>query len=84
MERLNYQDLQTLLSALSDLHADFDARTLPQRTIAAVDKIIPGEVIFLMDSEMTDATPLPLGIIGRIYIRRKGRKFSFNFKINIL
>lgn len=46
MKRLTHQDLQTLLSALSVSHADFDAKTLPQRTIEAVDKIIPGEVIF--------------------------------------
>ncbi len=46
MKRLNHQDMQTLLSALLDLHADFDVKTLPQRTIEAVDKIIPGNVIF--------------------------------------
>lgn len=46
MKRLNHRDLQTLLSALSSLHADFDAKTLPQRTLEAIDKVIPGETIF--------------------------------------
>lgn len=54
MKRLNHRDLQTLLSALADLHADFDAQTLPQRTLEAIDKIIPGEVIFFdaFDAEL--------------------------------
>lgn len=54
MKRLTHRDLQTLLSALSDLHADFNAKTLPQRTLEAIDKIIPGEAIFFdaFDAEL--------------------------------
>lgn len=55
MKRLNHQDLQTLFSALSGLHADFNAKTLPQRTLEAIDKIIPGQAIFFdaFDTEST-------------------------------
>lgn len=46
MKRLSHRDLQTVLTALLVLHTDLDAKTLPQRTIEAVEKIIPGNVIF--------------------------------------
>lgn len=45
MNHLNHQDLQSLLSALADLYADFDRKTLPQRTTEAVAKIIPNEIV---------------------------------------
>jgi DNA-binding CsgD family transcriptional regulator len=55
VKRLAHRDLQTLLSALSALHADFNAQTLPQRTLETIDKIIPGQAIFFdaFDTEST-------------------------------
>ena len=40
MSKLNHQDLLTIISALGDLHSDFDPQTLMQRTITATAKVI--------------------------------------------
>lgn len=35
MNHLNYQDWQTLVSALGNLHSDFEPQTLPERALSA-------------------------------------------------
>ena len=40
MSKLNHQDLLTIISALGDLHSDFDPQTLTERTIRATSKMI--------------------------------------------
>ncbi|MCY7347839.1 MAG: hypothetical protein LH614_16700, partial [Pyrinomonadaceae bacterium] len=58
MNHLNYQDWQMLVSAIGDLHADFDPQTLTERTLAAASQIIAADSVaftgFRYDGELTD------------------------------
>ena len=45
MKDLSSNDLRTLVSAIEDLHADFDLPTLPERALSAASKVIAADSI---------------------------------------
>lgn len=45
MNHLDFQDLQTLISALEILHSNFDPQTLAERTLAATSKVIAADSV---------------------------------------
>lgn len=45
MNRLNNKDLLALISAIGDLNADFDPRTLPGRALSSVAKVVDADSV---------------------------------------